>query len=493
MFELPDIVLDLDAEGSSQVRPFDADKDGPLQEARWGYDPIIDEVERDASLMKQAMRRDLNRLKAATQAPFAGTRLSDFDIMAVALMDQSSNLDINNESPAQRFDTKTRRASGLQDDLDRNGIPRAIGRDAIRIIPFMLHRKQLALEALRDSAKRHPSGGSNERDLNSGIAGCKNLAQLRRLYSRIDRPESKVDFSEASIDHVHARLLEFLKSGGEGSTSADILKFVNNVTINRLAANKELNRSMTLFGLQLASDLGLLSSILQYLQICLSMGFITSRDESITLTRSRVGSALLAALQHGETTARGTRQQIFTLLTGRAPDSLAPMPCLFGLIGQDHQQRPDIFKLSARLLGELGALRLLVHHWRQRAHQLGITGQPMESRRQQGHEIEETDTVFVEAFHRCIQLLGGVKADDISVDLTTVTGKVDKDASLDLYNINVVDANLARKGSETPQTPLDSNQKPFSTEDIKDALNKPDMRTSIDCFKRLIERATGNA
>ncbi|KAJ4418839.1 hypothetical protein N0V82_005285 [Gnomoniopsis sp. IMI 355080] len=491
-FELPDLVLDLDAEGSRHVRPYDAFRDAPLQESQWGYDPVVDEVREDANLMYHPMRRDLRKLNSATLAPFSGERLSDLDIMAVALMDQSSNLDSNDERPAQRLDTKIRPASKLQDDLDQNGIPRAIGRDAIKIIPFMLHRKQLALEALKDPSKRDPSSANDERGLDIGIANCKDLTQLKRLCSRIARPESGIEFSAASIDHVHARLLKFLRSREEGSTSADILKFVNNLTINRLSANKELNRSMTLFGLQLASELGLLSCILQYLHICLFTGFITSRDDNIALTRSHVGSALLVALQRGECTARGSRQQIFTLITGRGPDDVAPTPCLFGLVAQDHALRPEIFELSVRLLGELGALRLLVHHWRKRVQNMGASGQSMESGRQQGHETHQADEVFVEAFQRCAQVLGSVKADDVSVDLTTVTGDVEKAARLDLQNINAVDFIHARRGSEIPKPSLDSMGKSFSVEDVKDAFNKSDLRTSMGHFQKLIEKAMGD-
>lgn len=493
VFELPDIVLDLDAEGSPHVRPFDAHKDGPFQEAQWGYDPVIDEVKRDASLMKQTMRRDLSRLKAATQVPFSGERLSDLDIMTAALMNQSSNVDPDNDSQSRKLDTFKRRDSRLQNDLIRNGIPKAIGRDATHVIPFMLHRRQLALEAIKDPSKRGPSGGDDESDLNRGIAGCRDLAQLRRLCSRIDRPESGVEFSAASIDHVHAHLLVLLQSGEEGTSAADILKFVNNVTINRLSANKELNRSMTLLGLQLASELSLLSCILQYLQICLSMSFITSRDDSSTLTRSHVGMALLAALQRGEATARGTRQQIFTLLTGRGPSSLPPMPCLFGLVAEDHVQRLEVFKLSARLLGELGALRLLMHHWRQRAQQFGITGQPMESGQQLGHEMQDLDEVFAEAFQRCIQVLSGGQTDDISMDLTTVTGNVEKDAGLDLQNINVMEIVHARRETKGSRPSPESIGKPLHIEEIKDAFNEQDMRTSMGRFQKLIERAAIDA
>lgn len=487
-FELPDVVLDLDAEGSPHVRPYVAKKDGPLQESAWGYDPFIEKLQRKGRSMLHYMKKDLNRLNSVTQAPFSGLVLSDVDIMAVSLMAQPTKLERDSEPTAKSW-----RASALQLDLDRNGIPRIIGKDANKAIPFMLHRKELALAALKDPSKRSSQGDSDEQEVNKSIAMCQNIAQLKRLYSRLDRPESGVEFSPTSIDHVHVRLLEFLRSGAERSTSADILRFVNNLTINRLSANKELDRSMTLFGLQLASDFGLLPCVLQYLQICLFSGFISSRAEGVTLTRSLTASALLAALQRGEGTTRGVRQQIFTLMTGRGSDGLAPMPSLFGLVAEDHEERPEIFELSVRLLGELGALRLLVHHWRQRTKQTRATRQLMENEQQQGQARHEADDVFVQAFLRCTQILGGVKADEIRVDLTKVTGDVEEDAGLDLQNINAMDAIHASRGSEIPKPSSTSLERSCSVDDIKDAFNKPDIRTSMGHLKDLIDKSTEQA
>lgn len=474
-FELPDVVLDLDAEGSPHVRAFTVHKDAPLQESKWCYDPTIDEVDKEANLIKRAMLRELGKLKSATEVPFSGLRLSDVDIMAVALMDQPTNLDPDSNAPAQRHHTGTRRATKLQNDLDRNGIPRRLAKDATKTIPFMLNRRQLALEALTDRSKH---ARTRETDLHYSIAKCRDIASLKRLCSRLDRPDSGINFSADATDHVHARLLDFVQSGEGESSPADILRFINNMTINRLSANKELNRSMTLFGLQLASDLGLLSSILQYLQICLSVGYLTSQGNGVTLTRSLVAKALLAALQRGEGTARGTRQQIFILLTGKGgTDDLEPVPSLLGLVTQDGNPEPEMFKLGARLLGELGALRLLAHQWRQRA-----------QHDQKGND--DSEEVLVQAFVRCARVSRGARGVKISVDFTNITGNIEEDARLDLQTINAVDAINALKGSNISEESLVGFEEAFSVDSIKDAFNQPDLRAVMDRLHKLIEKAT---
>lgn len=470
-FKLPDVVLDLDAEGSPHVRPFSVYKDAALQESKWCYDPTIDEVDKEATLIEQDMLRESGKLKAATKVPFSALRLSDVDIMAVALMDQPTNLDSDSDAPAQRHHTGTRRATKLQNDIDGNGIPRRLAKDAITTLPFMLNRRQLALEALTGKSR------TREKDLHRGIARCWDLTNLKRLCSRLDRPGSGVNFSVDATDHVHARLLDFVQSGKEETSPADILRFINNMTINRLSANKELNRSMTLFGLQLASDLGLLSCILQYLQICLSMGYLTSQDKGVTLTRALVAKALLAALQRGEGTTRGTRQQIFTVLTGRGTEDSEPVPSLLGLVPQDRDSDPEIFKLSARLLGELGALRLLVHQWRQRA-QYGQKGS------------DDVKEIIIQAFLRCAQVLSGAKGGKISVDFTSMTGDIEEDARLDMQTINAVDAVNAQRGPNVSEDSLVGFEEAFSVDDIKDAFNQPDLRAVMDRLHALIEKAT---
>lgn len=475
-FELPDVVLDLDAEGSPHVRAFTVHKDAPLQESKWCYDPSIAEVDKEANLIERSMLKDLSKLRFAAEVPFSGLQLSDVDIMAVALMDQPTNIDSDSNAPAQRHYTETRRTTKLQYDLDRAGIPERLAKDATKTIPLMLNRRQLALEALTDKSKY---ARTHERDLHYRITRCRDIATLKRLCSRIDRPDSGINFIADATDHVHARLLKFVQSGKEETSPADILRFINNMTINRLSANKELSRSMTLFGLQLAADLGLLSCILQYLQICISVGYLTSQDKSITLTRSLVAKALLAALQRGEGTTRGTRQQIFTLSTGRGTDGSDPAPCLLGLVTKDHEpEEPEMFKRSAGLLGELGALRLLVHQWRQRTPYV-----------QEGHD--DVEEVIVQAFRRCAQVLSGARGANISVDFTRITGNIEEDARLDLQTLNAVDAIDAQRGHNVSEDTLVGFEKAMSVGDIKDAFNRPDLRAVMTRLYKLVEKATG--
>ncbi|KAF3770528.1 hypothetical protein M406DRAFT_354487, partial [Cryphonectria parasitica EP155] len=82
-FELPNLVLDLDAEDSPHVRPFDKKKDGPLQRSQWGYDPAVDEAEEFSRKMTLASKKDLGKLHSVTTSPEKALRrvhISDLDV-----------------------------------------------------------------------------------------------------------------------------------------------------------------------------------------------------------------------------------------------------------------------------------------------------------------------------------------------------------------------------------------------------------------------------
>ncbi|CAN8096278.1 unnamed protein product [Discula destructiva] len=469
IFELSDLVLDLDAEDSPHVRSYNEEKDGPLQDSKWGYDPAIADLKSEAASIKRSMSTDFRHSQASTRHPFHGRRLADTDIMAAALLVGSAPPD----DP---------RLCQLKAETLHDGIPSFARSHPGKIIPFMLHRQQLTRDAFRNPS-RSTGVGDAERAFRDAIDGCKHLTRLKKLCSRIDRPESGVEVSAGSIDHIHRRLLEFLRAGGEEATPEDVLKFVNNVTIKRLASNKDLNRSMTLFGLQLANRLDLLPCILQYLEICLSLGFITSRAEGLDLTRSQTAATILAALQRGNGTARGTRQQIFTSLTGQGGNGLASQACLFGLATTPRPRTPELNHLYIALLGETGASHLLRHYWRQLAQQRGA----LQDRQ------AEAEEVFMKAFLRCGQILVNVESSETNLDLTAGTGGIEQDAARDWRNVNLVDAFHAKQGSEIPRPVFGTSDKAISALQMMGPFGEQvDMTMVLDVARGLQSRGSAS-
>lgn len=465
VFELPDVVLDLDAEDHPRVRPFDEESDGPSQEMKWGHDPAIPSLKEQVSKLREGMKKDHKAMRSArARSPFTSTQISDHDVFRIVLFGGSrvsAMLWLTSERPQP----VRKCGSELWLALRKNGIPSPILQlSANTVIPFMLHRQQLAIAALNDLSPSEPP--SHAEAFRAGLADSHDLYRVSKLCSRIDSPSSGVDISAESMDDVHSRLLHLLQAGYKRSSPEAILKFLNNVTIKRLASGKDLSRSLTLLGLQLASSQEVFPSILQYLQITISMGFMDESDEATSLTRLQAGRAILAALERGEGMARGTRQQILTLLTGRSSEVSEPQPSLLGLDADDRQQRPDIFDLRLRLLGELGAVRLAWHQ-------------------SQGHSGD----VITKALHRGAQVLNSANGDFLETYLTTATGDVGEDAALDLQTINALDAFHTNRGSSIPKPSLSSLEKHISAQEVKKAFDNPDLSQVMARFKEIIDRA----
>lgn len=463
-FELPDVVLDLDAEDNPHVRSYDEDRDGPVQEMQWGYDPSIDGLKAHVERLRERMKSDGRAMRKRAATPFAVAQISDHEVMRVALFGGSSVKEILRPNPS-RPQPLSGCGYDLRIALRRNGIPEPIlGLSANTVIPFMLHRQQLAAAALKDPALRETPDETDSQAFRDSVDECQNLYQISKLCSRIDVPSSGINIDADSIDRVHARLVTLLESGEEHSSAESVLKFVNNLTIKRLSSGRDLNRSITLLGLQLASSLGVLPCILQYLQITLSMGFLNNSDQATSSARLQIGRAILTALESGEGATRGTRQQIFTLLTGgSAPKT---QPSLLGLDTKDHQQNPDIFDLRLRLLGELGAVRLL---WHQR-------------------KATDGDVVST-ALLRGVQVLSSVPGEVLEKALKPAASDISRDAELDLQTLEAVDAHHARKGSRIPTPPSPDLAKRIAAEQIIEAFDALGISQAVALFKEVMADA----
>ncbi|KAK7730862.1 hypothetical protein SLS53_008940 [Cytospora paraplurivora] len=446
LFELPKVVLDLDAENNPHVRPFD-DRDVAHQKAKWGYSPVGEEAMLRATKLRKEMARDEKKMRHQASKLNNMQTISDYNVFAIALLGgtsvSSSLKDLEPRDEQQRPIT----LGGLR----ANGIPeRILAGDANKVISFMLHRQELA---------REQEDTGDLEAFKTALSHCKNLGQLRRLCLRgVDAAPQQKAMVYASSDHIVHTLRSM-----PPQPLKEVLKFVNNFTIRQLAENAGLSAAMPLYGLEIASKLELLPAVVQYLQICLSQGFIDN-DNTDRAILGIVGHGTLTALERGQGTARGTRPELFTLLTGRSLVSSEPQPALYGLDVLHKQGDPRIHHLYVRLLAELGAFRLLWHAMKEAQ--------------------EGTDAT---AFVRCAQVLGSAKG-DADVEYSTITGELETDADLDLRDINRLDAyhtSVASTGA-----PYSFNiESTVSPDELKEAFGSADIHEATARLKDLISRA----
>lgn len=466
--DLPDVVLDLDAEDSPYVRPFN-EQDAVQQTSKWGYNPLIPEIQRRVDEVRHDITKDGKKMRQMLAARHDPYKITDHDVLSVALL--GGNASASSLADGEAMDEGTYRNNALLKEKDRamnaNGIPqRILAGDANTIIHFMLHRQRLA-PASHETASASAEGDADPPDaFQAAVQRCKTLAQLERLCSSSLSLRHE-DITAASMDHV-ARRLEKLNVSHEHTQNT--LKLINNFTMRRLSANADLSPSMSLIGLVMAANLRLLPAVIQYLHICLSQGFIgQSQDKPETLVA--IGQGILRALEQGHGSERGTRPELFTLLTGRALAGSAVQPALFASSVGGSEDDPHTHHIYVQLLGQLGAYRLLWHSWKRGTEEMKKQYEPL----------------YYAAFVRCTEVLHDAK-NVVGLDCTTATGDLERDAELDLRAIDALDAHHASStSSEAPYTWHTESSLPW--DDISEVFKSPDIHQAAARVNHLIASA----
>lgn len=459
-FDLPEIVLDLDAEDNPHVRPFN-EEDAAQQRAKWGYSPIIPEVEQRVAELQKNIRQDGDKMRHIQAARQHHYKISDLDVLSVALLggNATASSPVDREAVDDKIDRRDIFLKGRDRAMHANGIPeRILAGDANTIIHFLLHRQRLtSIPPEADSASTSTFEGA--------VQKCNTLWTLQRVCSH-SLSSGHEAISRTSMDAI-ARWFRNQKPVASETYNQDALKFVNNLTMRQLSANADLSPSLSLVGLVLAANLGLLPAIIQYLHICLSQGFIgKSQDKPETI--SAIGEGILKALEEGQGSARGTRPELFTLLTGRTLAGSTVQPALFGSRLSSGEEDPHTHHIYVQLLSQLGAYRLLWHLWKTVAIE----------------KMRQYEAFYYAAFIRCAEVLHGAKS-VAELDCTTATGDLERDAELDLQAINALDAHYASStSSEDPYAVSIENPLPWN--EIKGAFQSSDINQAAARINDLI-------
>ena len=469
VFELPDVVLDLDAEDSPHVRSFNK-QDAAEQRAKWGYSPVIPEVEQRAEELRRDISQDGVKMRRMLAARHHHFKISDHDVFSVALLggNAAASSLADGEAPDQGASRRNALLKHRDQALLANGIPqRILAGDANTIIHFMLHRQKAS--ASHNTAPSSTKGDANTSDnFETAVHRCKNIVQLERLCST-SLSSGHEEITTASMDHI-ARRLESFKDLSYKRHAQHALKIVNNFTMRRLSANADLSPSMSLVGLVMAAKLRLLPAVMQYLHICLAQGFI-GKPQDKPETLGTVGQGILEALEQGEGSARGTRPELFTLLTGRTLAGPAVQPALFGSSISSTEEDPHTHRIYIQLLGQLGAYRLLWHSWKRGAKE----------------RMRQYEPFYFAAFIRCAEVLRGAES-VAGLDCTTATGDLERDAELDLQAIDALDAHHA--SSTSSEAPYASHiESPLSWNEISEAFESPEIHQAVERINVLITSA----
>lgn len=322
IFELPEVVLDLDAEDSPCTRPFDKQVDGLEQRLKWAADPLLEELRMQVPLHQREFKAEAEAMSLAARRPLGPEAITDYDIFATALLDADDS--VEQGQPDLSTDQ-----SRLYTKLRAHGVPQSIiDRGRSEIIPFMLHRQRLAAQNLDEHSPLIVKAGACDWKVMSfqeELAQCRSLTDLRKVVPRIFSPSSAKHVGDNAVTQVYTRLTQLYptedleKSVHQPVADPELLeflKFVNNFTIHQLEHNKHVHAGMAWFGLKLSSRHGVLPSILQYLDMCLSEDVIgrgnikNARKRWATL----IARNILSTLQKTDEVAVGTKARLQQLL-----------------------------------------------------------------------------------------------------------------------------------------------------------------------------------
>lgn len=377
-FEMPDLLLDLDAEDSRFVRPVDEADDLRL-ERKWDVNPkrlaVQDQLKELQAQISESRRKADDILSNPTNI----WRLSPHDILSAALRGTPTVVDeihppvMTPEASRDSRELALGQDSRLIETLCReNGIPSHALQDNRVLLEWMW----LRYKNLRRSMENRSEEPLSPAQLSDALKDQTSIVGIRRLVihslksvevAKTYFPRQRGTDNGPDVSHeIRNACLRVLSQHPEkGAAHLEILAFVGNLTA-RLSGN---NRSpLTGLALRLSAEAGVVGAISEWLR----RGFADNTWERYHASSTDVAETLKTLIQQLSSGlyAIHDRQLLFQLLTGIEHDSLLnesfrSLPLYY--LGEQSKvstdEAYDMYASYIMLLGHLGAVRTLWKEW----------------------------------------------------------------------------------------------------------------------------------
>ncbi|KAH8715752.1 hypothetical protein HC256_004545 [Beauveria bassiana] len=368
-FEMPNLLLDLDAEGTRSVRTFD-DKDEELQFARWRINPKREEVKLTLDVLEAKLIELRKRSRDVAANSLNIWKLTSHDILSAALhgpLESDSAVSTEHQCP------DTLEGSRMIDVLRReNGIPSHVNVSSTLLLEWMLLRRYSI-----DKAK----GNMNEATLSStelvealqeqsSIIGIRrllrqNLWTFASFKAHFNPANREADNASDVAGKVRKRCIEILDSeNAHQNQITNCLALVGSLLERLSKVGMEPDHRLQGLALRAASRSGSLVVLSEWIRRThVSSGWEKSLDIVQDATACMQNCSRLLATQPGTAVSR---QLLLQLLTGLneherlAPESLRSVS--LSSIGRNTSNTAikQACEAFAKLLGELGAVRTLL-------------------------------------------------------------------------------------------------------------------------------------
>ncbi|KAI1766407.1 hypothetical protein GGR53DRAFT_486697 [Hypoxylon sp. FL1150] len=252
MFEASPLVLDLDAEDSPYVRPYDEDVDGRPESAMsyrfrklWPVRKFAKRFEIRSRAIDEASRRIVSD-------KFSPWRITDYDVLSVAI-DNSSQ-----KEQAQHISTIPNPFRNRDNEMDMviysNGIPLTGRKSSVRTIAYMRRRQQL-------SQRLQPAAG-DEKSLNDAIRACHQFLLLDRLITSVMQTPQGCQLVSNCSNTLGQRCTILAKK----TPPIQVLPFLNNLIMNLDSQDLPVSKSIIWYAHLSSLRCGVFSAAQKYMK-----------------------------------------------------------------------------------------------------------------------------------------------------------------------------------------------------------------------------------
>ncbi|UNI14270.1 hypothetical protein JDV02_000915 [Purpureocillium takamizusanense] len=427
-FSMPDLLLDLDAEGTAGVRPFDEEADERRLKERWPAEPLKRAAVRSrVQQFEDQVYESRRKARQLWSQPTNIWRITPHDLLSAALRgapspDEPAKPDVSEATPKAFLGTSITAQLRIE-----NGIPpHALDEDQ-QLLRWMLLRQRSLEYSKETQGKVSPT----PTQLVEALRKQTSITEIRRLIFQCLAAGTNVDgFGSRGQSGLNLSLevrRAYERALGEGSTHErpvlETLTALGNLAAKLSALGADIGAPLYGLCLKLCAEASLPESLAEWL--CRGYEAQVWEDEvgsleDVVSSLSAIGAAK-ASNGHWDLNRTSQRQLTFRFLTGvdekdtLSADSFRNLAVLRLQQGSQGQTLPSLsaYQSYVNLLGHLGAVRTLWKEWRLSAPQARAVAGPQKT------DSKSVDVAFGKALQRAIHVItatDGEAVRDLSLD-----------------------------------------------------------------------------
>ncbi|KAI1819117.1 hypothetical protein F4861DRAFT_167800 [Xylaria intraflava] len=463
-FFIPDILLDLDAEGAKGVREFNYDIDGKPEPAPTERRRQVRALAERVSSFETTYREYESSFRSLTDNAFNPSHITDFDVLIYSYLDPHNTAKTAADLSLDHPDTISY-AKMLGSVIERNGIPYVVRGDTSKTTTYMLRRQHFA---------QRESGRASKISLKQALNECQSFSELERVVAKATKTGQGCKCLSELSDEVHTAL-----TSAEDAEPSQLLSLLNNLVVNMEHKNYYMSTKIYELGIWTSLKCHAIITAEQYLRKRLKHG---DRQPDDNFTNSLLTEILQNSIASSPVTTSvvglnpSTRlMSIFSFLTGYVPGEDTATASIRSLVRRD---RPTGFRLYIRCLARLGAFRTIWHEWHNTSSDIQDIGADT------GEWPPEEKGYMAETILDVLAANDGVREVARSPDLLNFTHQYRTNCQLDIVTVSKFAEILSLSEKEMKDKPLDAEERAR----LHQSLSKEDIQAAMRALQTFLNR-----